>query len=293
MSSDAGIRTIVLGAGGMLGRQWSDALSEAIGRGEAAALDRAACDILAPGSLDAAIPKGAEVVINCAAYTNVDGAESEEDIAFAINGFAVGEIAGRCREVGALLVHYSTDYVFPGDAQAPYPIDAPRKALGSYGRSKALGEELVEASGADFLTLRSSWLYAAHGNNFVRTILRLAGERESLRVVDDQRGRPTSVPMLVETTQRLLGAGARGTLHATDGGECTWFEFASEIVRVAGLPCRVEPCTSEEFPRPAPRPAYSVLDLTATERLIGPLRDWREALADVVTKVQAGTGNHG
>jgi len=280
---------ILLGAAGMLGRTWAGALDAELRAGRARALDLPEVDIRDERSVRDAIPESAHLVINCAAYTDVDGAEAEEDLATEINGRAVGRLAQRCREIGATLVHYSTDYVFDGRASAPYPVDAERRPLGAYGRSKAVGEELLEASGADYLLLRTSWLYAAHGKNFARTIARLARERDHLRVVNDQRGRPTSTTTLVRITRELLGAGARRTLHACDGGECSWFDFAGAIAGAINPVCRVDPCTSDAFPRPAPRPAYSVLDLAPTEAIIGHIPDWRTALAPVLTTLQSET----
>ncbi|MFG0275635.1 MAG: dTDP-4-dehydrorhamnose reductase [Phycisphaerales bacterium] len=278
--------TILLGSAGMLGADWARTLAPDLDAGRAVALDLPDIDITSDASMRSGIPESAELVINCAAYTDVDGAEANEELATAINGHAVGRLAARCRDVGATLVHYSTDYVFNGRATAPYPVDAPRDPLGAYGRSKAVGEELLEAGGAEFLLLRTAWLYAAHGKNFVRTIARLAQERDSLRVVDDQRGRPTSTLTLISITRRLLDAGARGTFHACDGGECTWFGLAGEIARAVNPACTVAPCTTAEFPRPAPRPAYSVLDLAPTEALIGPIPHWREALTPVLTTIR-------
>lgn len=279
--------TIVLGAAGMLGRTWAHALDADLRAGRVRALDLPEVDIRDERSVRAAIPESAELVINCAAYTDVDGAEANEGLAAEINGHGVARIGARCREIGATLVHYSTDYVFDGAAHTPYPVDAPRHPIGAYGRSKAVGEELLEGSGARFLLLRTSWLYSAHGTNFVRTIARLAAERPTLRVVSDQRGRPTSTRTLVAITQRLLDAGASGILHACDGGECSWFEFAREIAAAVNPACTVEPCATDEFPRPAPRPAYSVLDLGPTEAVVGPIGHWRQALAPVLTTIEA------
>lgn len=238
----------------------------------------AECDFTRPETFAAAIGDDVGLVINAAAYTDVDGAESDEATATRTNGDGVGALAERCREVGATLVHYSTDYVFDGAATEPYRVDEPRCPINAYGRSKAVGEERLEQSGADYLLIRTSWLYAPHGKNFVRTIARACLERPSLRVVDDQRGRPTSAEQLVSTTRRLLAAERRGVFHACDDGECTWFEFARAIVERINPECAVDPCSSAEFPRPAKRPAYSVLDLSKTIEAIGPLLHWRDAL---------------
>ncbi len=269
---------VVTGAGGMLGREWR-ARAEREGWGGVRLLDRAGCDVADSASVERAVARGTRVVINCAAWTDVDGAEAHEAEATRINGEAVGVLAARCREVGATLVHYSTDYVFDGAARRePYRVDEARRPINAYGRSKAAGEEALERSGAEHLLLRTSWLYASHGKNFVRTIAKAARERESLRVVNDQRGRPTCCATLVELTVRLVEAGARGTLHACDDGEATWFDLACAVAARVNPKCRVEPCASAEFPRPAKRPSYSVLDLEPTRALAGEIPDWRASL---------------
>ena len=275
---------LITGGAGMLGRAWRDLLA---GAGvEHHAADVAEIDITSEASVAAVASGPWRTVINCAAWTNVDGAEADEPAATRVNARGVERLADACLVRGALLVHYSTDYVFDGRAAAPYPIDHPRDPINAYGRGKAAGEEALERSGAEHLLIRTSWLYAPWGANFVRTIARLAREKPTLRVVNDQRGRPTSAEHLARATAALIAAGARGTHHATDGGECTWFEFASEIVRLAGSPCRVEPCTTAEFPRPAKRPTYSVLDLSATEAKIGPMPAWQGNLRDVMSRLE-------
>ena len=278
---------LVPGARGMLGRAVTTLL-----RARAVActpLDRSALDLADEASIERAVAPGARIVINCAAYTDVDGAESNTDAARIGNATGVGALARRCEAVGALLVHFSTDYVFDGAGTptgAPYPTDHPKNPINAYGRTKSEGEDLILDSGAAHLILRTSWLYAPWGKNFVRTIARAGAEKPALRVVNDQRGRPTSAERLALTTLAMIEAGARGVHHATDAGECTWYEFASEIVRALGLPARVEPCTSAEFPRPAARPAYSVLDISTTEDLIGPLTPWQDALADTLNRLE-------
>ncbi|MBL1217487.1 MAG: dTDP-4-dehydrorhamnose reductase [Planctomycetes bacterium] len=271
---------MIIGNRGMLGQAMcNEASARAVSWG---GLDLPEFDLTDEQAVCRAIEPGCEVVINCAAYTDVDGAGSNEAQAELINATAAGMLARRVREIGAKLVHYSTDYVFDGTARTPYPTDHPRQPLGAYGRTKAKGEQLLEQSGVDMLLIRTSWLYAAWGKNFVRTIAKLASERDSIRVVNDQRGRPTSAIHLARLTFELLGRGAGGCYHGTDGGECTWYEFASEIVTHLGLGCSVEPCLTAEFPRPEPRPAYSVLDLSRTEECIGPMPHWTENLAVVL-----------
>ena len=275
--------TLLISPDGMLGRAFMEALSQ---RGEpVVGLSFPEVDVTRPETLtriDASVHR----VINCSAFTDVDGAESREDEALAINGTGVAHLAAACTKVGASLVHFGTDYVFAGDASAPYRVDAPVAPRTAYGRTKAAGEEALRQSGASHLYLRTSWLYAPWGKNFVRTIAALGKTKPELKVVDDQRGRPTSAEELVETTLALWDRGARGLFHATDGGECTWFEFAQAIVEGTGGTAKVLPCTTAEFPRPAPRPAYSVLDLSATEAALGrPLRHWRQTLADVLPRL--------
>ncbi len=211
-------------------------------------LARAELDLAQPASIDLAITTGTRLVINCAAWTDVDGAESSESAADAANGTGVGALAIRCAQVGAFLVHYSTDYVFNGQATSPYRVDQPRAPLNAYGRTKAHGEELIEASGCPHLLIRTSWLYAPWGKNFVRTIYKAAKDRPSLRVVNDQRGRPTSSEHLAAASYALIQGNAQGAFHVTDGGECTWFDFAKEIAHAANPACRVDPCGTAEFP---------------------------------------------
>ncbi|MCC6678461.1 MAG: dTDP-4-dehydrorhamnose reductase [Phycisphaerales bacterium] len=275
---------VVLGSTGMLGR----AVTSLLRAREATVVTpaRPEFDLGSRASIDRAIDRGTAVVINCAAYTDVDGAEAHPAAARAANATGVGWIAERCRAVNAVLVHFSTDYVFDGRATSPYLPSHPKHPMNEYGRSKSEGEDAIAASGAGFLLLRTSWLYAPWSKNFVRTIARIGAERPVLKVVNDQRGRPTSAEHLAETTLAMVAAGARGVHHAADGGECTWFEFASAIVRGLSLPGRVEPCTTAEFPRPAPRPGYSVLDVSSTEAIIGRLRPWGGCLADVLERLE-------
>ncbi|HEY6879816.1 MAG TPA: dTDP-4-dehydrorhamnose reductase, partial [Polyangiales bacterium] len=243
-------------------------------------------DITHRGQLENAVGPELKAVINCAAYTNVDLAETDEANAAKINGTAVKLVAQVCAERGIPLVHYSTDYVFSGDAVEPYVVDQAQAPLGAYGRSKAAGERALWTTGGPHLLLRTSWLYAPWANNFVRTIYKFSRERDALKVVADQRGRPTSAEHLARVTLRLLDQGERGTFHVTDGGECTWHEFATEIVRLAGHKAQVNACTTEEFPRPAKRPAYSVLDLAQVERAVGPMPRWQDNLADVMARLE-------
>lgn len=230
-------------------------------------------------------------VINCAAWTDVDGAETHEAKATEVNGAAMNYLLALAARVDAPLISYGTDYVFKGTSAAPYTINEPLAPLNAYGRSKAVGERaLIGAANSNWLHMRTSWLYAPWGKNFVKTIASLVQTKPSLKVVADQRGRPTSAEHLAHGTMRLLALGARGVWHVTDGGECTWHEFALEIARITKASgkqaCDVLPCTTDEFPRPAKRPAYSVLDITATSKALGEEpAHWKQHLADVMPRM--------
>lgn len=278
--------TLLVSPDGMLGRAFVDAL--AVRAPSHRGLSFPELDLRDAASIESALRDRPTLVINCAAYTDVDAAESNEAAATDVNGHGVGRLARACAAIGATLVHFGTDYVFSGDASAPYPVDAPIDPRTAYGRSKATGEHELRASGCEHLYVRTSWLYAPWGKNFVRTIAKAGHERDELRVVDDQRGRPTSAEGLVRTTLALLDAGARGTFHASDDGECTWFELAAFVVGRTGGRARVVPCTTAEFVRPAPRPRYSVLDLSRTHALVAPAPHWRDAVADVLARLQPG-----
>ncbi len=280
---------LLIGADGMLGRAFRELFhAEEI---PFRAANFPEIDLASDASVAQALADPVDVVINCAAFTDVDGAETREAEATAVNGVGVGRLARLCSARGALLVHFSTDYVFSGEASSPYPIDAARAPVNAYGRSKAVGEALIEESGSRYLLLRTSWLYAPWAKNFVRTIAELARKRDRLRVVEDQRGRPTSAEHLARVSWALIrqlgaGEGVRRTFHVTDGGACSWFEFATVIAAAVAPGCQVEPCLAVEFSRPARRPAYSVLDIGDTEAVIGPMRPWRENLASVLCRLE-------
>lgn len=275
---------LLIGSGGMLGRAWRELLTSRGARPQCP--DEKQLDLTSPDLGEQIGASNAKTVINCAAWTDVDGAEEHEPEATLVNGQAVGALAKACKENGALLVHYSTDYVFDGNASSPYRVDQERDPINAYGRSKAVGERAIEDSGCEHLLIRTSWLYAPWGKNFVRTIARLVRSRPELKVVDDQRGRPTSAEHLASASLGLIEAGARGTFHATDGGECTWHGFTTEIARLLGSGCVIRACSSDEFPRPAARPGYSVLDLSATESLLGPMPSWKVNLAGVIARLE-------
>ncbi|MGP1271845.1 MAG: dTDP-4-dehydrorhamnose reductase [Phycisphaerales bacterium] len=277
---------LVTGDGGMLARAFCE-LFDRLGV-PALFRTREQLDITNEDAVEEAIAgRRFSVVVNCAAYTDVDGAESDEATAASVNAAGPGFLAGACRSEGATLLHFSTDYVFGGHAAEPYPVDAPIAPLGAYGRTKAAGERLITGVGGEHLIVRTSWLYAPWGRNFVTTMAKLTGDRDALRVVNDQHGRPTSAEHLAEISWRLLLAGTRGIAHVTDGGFCTWFDLACAVRDGLENECDIQPCTTEEFPRPAPRPAYSVLDLSRTEAVVGAMPGWRENLSRVLPRLEA------
>ncbi|MFC5503424.1 dTDP-4-dehydrorhamnose reductase [Lysinimonas soli] len=276
-------RYLVTGASGMLGQDLQAALArDPDARREVTALSRAELDVTDRDAVLAAVG-GHDLVINAAAYTNVDGAETHEDEAFAINAAGIENLAVAAREHGARLLTISTDYVFDGAGTSPYPEDAPRDPLNAYGRSKAEGERLaLAAHPAGVFIVRTAWLYGAGGPNFAATMLRLAASNPTVSVVDDQLGQPTWTADLAAALVELAESDATpGIYHATNGGQTSWYGFARAIFAEAGLdPERVLPTDSASFVRPAPRPAYSVLGHAAWDRAgLAPLRDWREALA--------------
>lgn len=217
-------------------------------------------------------------VVNATAYTAVDRAEQERALAFAVNGDAVAALAAACaaRDVG--LVHYGTDYVFDGMGTRPWREDDPVAPLNAYGESKLAGERAVRESGARHLVLRTQWLYGLHGKSFPRTMWERATAGQATRVVSDQRGSPTYTVDLAEATWRLLGGGATGLYHATNAGEATWYEVAMEVFVGAGRPELLGPCSTADYPTPARRPSYSVLDGSRLRSAGVEMRPWREAL---------------
>lgn len=272
-------RYLVTGAGGMLATDLRVALE---GR-DATFLGRAELDITDAAAVDAAVA-GHDVVINTAAYTKVDDAESHEDEARAINAVGAGLVAAAAARSGARVVQLSTDYVFDGTATTPYAEGAPRHPVSAYGRTKAEGEERVLAAHPDgAYIVRTAWLYGEHGPNFAKTMLRLAADKPTVDVVTDQVGQPTWTLDLAAQILRLLDSDApAGIYHGTNGGTASWFDFARLIFELGGHdPERVHPTDSSAFVRPAPRPAYSVLGHDGWFGAgIDPMRSWQSALRE-------------
>lgn len=270
-------RVLVLGSTGMVGRAWCQHLDSL--NIDHTPAHRPEFDLSDPASITRSVDGPYDLVVNAAAWTDVDGAESDEDGANQANAHAVELIAQRCKQLGAMLITYSTDYVFDGCASTPYPIDAPIDPINAYGRSKALGESLLRSVSDNHILIRTSWVHAPWGKNFVLTMRSLTTSRDEISVVDDQHGRPTNAVSLTTGSLDLYTHGALGTWHLTDAGECTWHTLATEIRDVLDAPCRVHACSSDAFPRPAKRPMYSTLDITPTVSLIGDRPDWKRGVA--------------
>ena len=270
---------VILGAEGMLGR----ALTSHLGHLNPITAGKETADLTKPSSLESVIPENA-IVVNAAAYTNVDGAETDEDTAFAINATGVRNLAEIVRLRNGRLIHLSTDYVFDGTASSPYSESSNGSPASTYGRSKWEGEKsILEILPDSAIILRTAWLYGYPGKSFPSTILRLSIERDTLDVVTDQVGQPTWTHEVAAMISNLISSPIHsGIFHATNSGQASWFEFAQELFRVSGLdPERIRPVTSEVFKRPAPRPAYSVLGHEAWVKAgFSPPRDWREALSE-------------
>ncbi len=246
---------LVVGANGMLGHDLMQLLS-----GEIRGVDIGDIDITSIESVQRVLlTLKPAVIINAAAYTDVDGCETRRDLAMQVNGEGVGNLALTAREIGARLVQISTDYIFDGGKGSPYVEDDPTQPLSVYGESKLAGELNVRLA-PDYLIVRTQWLYGVHGNNFVETMLRLAGEKKELAVVDDQVGSPTWTVDLSLAIRALLEKGCCGTYHVANAGYCSWNEFAKTIFAEAGMEITVRPMTTKDLDRPARRPLYSTLD---------------------------------
>jgi dTDP-4-dehydrorhamnose reductase len=275
------VRYLITGAFGMLGRDLQAALDDR----DVTALRRSDLDVTDAAAVRAAVDRH-DVVLNCAAFTKVDDAETHEDAAYAVNALGPANLAAACAETGARLVTISTDYVFDGTATSPYAEDRPRDPINAYGRTKAAGEELALDRHPDgTFVVRTAWLYGAHGPNFARAMLNLAAAKETWAVVDDQLGQPTWTADLAAQLVALVDADApAGIYHGTNSGQATWYDFARAVLEESGLdPDRITPTDSSAFVRPAPRPSYSVLGHDAWHAVgLAPMRGWREALSAAV-----------
>jgi len=279
---------VLTGAAGMLGHELVSALNARLGD---AVGDRLSCFDLDLDIRDAAgvssklAELGPGVVINAAAFTDVDGCESAERQAMEVNCTGARNLAGACARVGAILVHFSTDFVFDGTSTRPYRPDDTPNPQSVYGKSKWAGELAVREAGCAHLIIRTSWLFGPHGRNFVEAILSRAKAGDTLSVVTDQVGCPTLASDLAEAVVRLLDAGATGTVHYCNAEPCSWHAFAVQIVQQAGYDVPIHPLTTDALGRPAPRPAYSALDTASYTAATGDTpRPWPQALADYLAR---------
>ncbi len=276
------MRILITGAGGMLARDVQRA-AQAAGH-EPSAVPRSVLDITDSAAVAEAVASATpDVVVNCAAWTDVDGAEGRFEDALAVNGRAAGHVASAAAAAGAWTIHVSTDYVFDGSKREPYVESDAVGPASAYGRSKLAGEEEVAGAAPERHTIvRSSWLFGAHGKCFPKTILRLAGERDQLSVVADQIGCPTFTGHLAAALIELAETPRPGILHVAAGGACSWYDFAAAVVAAAGMRCEVRPISTAEYPTPARRPAYSVL---ASERDAPRLPSWSDGLSEVLSEL--------
>jgi dTDP-4-dehydrorhamnose reductase len=264
------IKTLIVGGGGMLGSDLCKAFPEAV------KLTHKELDITNRDNVMESIQKTKpDVVLNAAAYTDVDGCEENEELAFRVNGHGPGYIAEACSIFGSKLVHFSTDYVFDGNKKEYVETDVPNP-INIYGHSKLLGENKIIENIDDYRIIRISWLFGVHGKNFVETILRLSRKIDTVKVVNDQFGKPTYTKDLANNIKGIIVLDP-GIYHITNDGVCSWYEFASAILD------NVIPCTSEDFPKKAKRPRYSVLINTKTK----PMRHWKEALRDYLKEMDS------
>lgn len=271
------MRVALLAANGQLGHELGQALRT---QHEVRGWNEVELDITDQEAVARALAAyRAEFVVNAAAYTDVDGCEGHRERAWAVNAEAPGRLAGWCASSGIGLVHFSTDYVFDGALRRPYREDDPTNPIQIYGQTKRAGELAVLAQCPQALVIRTAWLYGRNGRNFVKSILSAAGLKPRLEVVDDQRGSPTSAADLAALVGWLVAHRVVGLFHATNGGECTWYEFALRILELQGVKTPVVPITSASLQRPAPRPAYSVLDNGKLRAAGAPaMRTWEKAI---------------
>lgn len=279
---------LVTGANGQLGREMRNVSAGSVDR--YLFTDTSELDITNAKAVFAAVKGGhVDVIVNCAAYTNVDRAEDDEPTADLLNNRAVATLAQAAHEAAAVLIHVSTDYVFSGNGNTPSREDQPTDPLGAYGRTKLAGEQAVQAAGCRYLIFRTAWLYSPYGDNFVKTMRRLTAERDSLKVVFDQVGTPTYAGDLAALIRKVIDGrmfDRMGIYHFSGEGVCSWYDFAVEICRMFGNECDILPCHSDEFPSKVRRPHFSVLDKTKVKAAFGiKIPHWRQSLRRCVDEI--------
>ena len=277
---------LVTGANGQLGWELSQ-LAATYPAFKFVFFDRSQLDLAFPETFEKIIQTIApDCIVNTAAYTAVDKSETEKELSYTINATAVQALASICKNLAIPFITYSTDYVFDGEATQPYTISTKVDPVNYYGSTKAAGETMAMEANEDTIIVRTSWVFSSHGNNFVKTMMRLMKERAQLNIVADQKGRPTYAKDLAIATMQMMeamnaGKSIKGVYHFANQGETTWFDFAAKIKDIAGLSCDLQPIETKDFPTPAKRPAYSVLDTSKIEHdLAIDIRHWEDALKD-------------
>ncbi len=284
-------KILVTGANGQLGWELGQ-LASTYPAFEFILVDRSQLDLSLPDSFEKVILAIApDCIINTAAYTAVDKSETEKELAFTVNATAVQALAHISKKLAIPFITYSTDYVFDGEANEPYLPTTKVDPVNYYGSTKAAGEAMAMEANEQSIVIRTSWVFSSHGNNFVKTMLRLMKEKESLNIVADQKGRPTYARDLAKATMQMVqlldaGQSIKGILHFANQGETTWFDFAAKIKAIAGLSCALNPIDSAAFPTPAKRPKYSVLSTQKIEALLtSPIPKWEDALQDCIQEL--------
>jgi dTDP-4-dehydrorhamnose reductase len=279
-------KILVTGANGQLGWELGQ-LASNYPAFKFVLVDRSQLDLAFPESFEKIIQTIApDCIINTAAYTAVDKSETEKELSYTVNATAVEALAVICKNLVIPFITYSTDYVFDGAATAPYNTSTKVDPVNYYGSTKAAGEKMAMEANEDSIVIRTSWVFSSHGNNFVKTMLRLMKERDQLKIVADQKGRPTYAKDLALATMKMIeamnaGKIIKGIYHFANGGETTWFDFAAKIKAIAGLSCDLQPIETKDFPTPAKRPAYSVLDTSKIEQDVEmDIRHWEDALKE-------------
>jgi len=279
-------KILITGANGQLGWELGQ-LAATYPAFEFVLVDRSQLDLSFPETFEKIIQTIApDCIVNTAAYTAVDKSETEKELSYTVNATAVQALASICKNLAIPFITYSTDYVFDGEATQPYTISTKVDPVNFYGSTKAAGEKMAMEANEDTIIIRTSWVFSSHGNNFVKTMMRLMKERAQLNIVADQKGRPTYARDLAIATMQMMeamnaGKSIKGVYHFANQGETTWYDFAAKIKAIAGLTCEVQPIETKDFPTPAKRPAYSVLDTSKIEHdLAIDIRHWEDALKD-------------